>query len=187
MRPVQLPPHIQIARGFNRIALLVRAETAVPALHAAGHHLRLIGCCMPARADHALRSRRGATALEFALVGSLLFTFMIGIIEVGRYMLTQEAVRMVTAEAVRVATLRGSAILNSGAPTCQNLSGSLGGAVKGGPMLQSADLSVILSGCATQGGMTSVTVTVTYPFSHAIPLVAARAAPLREQGVATIF
>ena len=113
--------------------------------------------------------------------------FIIGIIEVGRYMITQEAVRSVTADAVRLATLRGSANLNSGASPCRNLSGSLGDAVRGGPMLRSADLSVALSGCATAGGMTSVTVTVTYPFSHAVPLVAKSTMLLREQAMATIF
>ncbi|WP_458094600.1 TadE/TadG family type IV pilus assembly protein [Roseomonas sp. WA12] len=139
------------------------------------------------RAGRILRTRRGATAVEFALVGGLLMVFMIGIIEVGRYMITREAVRSVTADAVRLATLRGSANMNSGAAPCQNLSGSLGSAVRGGPMLRLADLSVTLSDCATAGGMTSVTVTVTYPFNHLVPRITAGRMLLREQAMATIF
>lgn len=184
MRPVQRLPCPTIPSMFNGLRNV--AEAAAAALRT-GHQPALMSRGMILRGRHLLRSRRGATAIEFALVGSLLMTFLIGIIEVGRYMITREAVRNVTAEAVRLATLRGAANLNGGAAPCQSLSGSLGSAVRGGPMLRPADLSVILSGCATAGGMTSVVVTVTYPFSHAVPLVAARSMLLQEQGTATIF
>jgi Flp pilus assembly protein TadG len=139
------------------------------------------------RAGRTIRSRHGAAALEFALVGALLFCFLIGILEVGRYMITLEAVRTVTAEAVRVATLRGSANLNDGGVPCQSLSGSLAGAVDTGPILAPGSLTIGLSGCTTQGGMTSVTVTVTYPFTSAIPLIATSTRSLQDQGVAMIF
>lgn len=140
------------------------------------------------RAGRVFRGRRGAAALEFAVVGALLLSFVIGILEVGRYMITREAVRMVLAEGIRVAMLRGSANLNAGATPCQSLSGSLKGSVDGGSLLVASDLTINLSGCATQSGMTSVTVTVTYPFTPAIPLlVTAGTRSLQEQGAATIF
>jgi Flp pilus assembly protein TadG len=132
------------------------------------------------------RSKQGVATLEFALVGVVLMSFLIGIMEVGRYMLTLEAVRTVTADAVRLAMLRGSASLNAGAGACSNLSGSLTGANARTPLLRSADLSVILSGCATNAGMTTVRVTVTYPFTYAIPLVSSRSKQVQEIAQAVI-
>jgi len=140
-----------------------------------------------AGAARALRDRRGATALEFALVGGAFVALMIGVLEVGRYMIVREAVRVAAMDAVRVAILRGSANLNAGAAACRDLSGSLAGAVSGGPMLRADQLLVGMSGCATAGGLTSVTVTVSYPFAHAIPLRPAGTITLREEGTATIF
>ena len=120
-------------------------------------------------------------------MGGLLVIFLIGILEVGRYMVTLVGVRTVAADAIRLAVLRGSANLNRGAAACQNLSGSLKNVVNAGPMLDAADLSVALSGCMTQSGMTSVTVTVTYPFIPSIPMLTLAAQELREQGTAIIF
>ncbi|MBP0493881.1 TadE/TadG family type IV pilus assembly protein [Pararoseomonas indoligenes] len=134
----------------------------------------------------AWRSRRGATALEFAFTGVLLLALLVGILQVGRYLTTLAAVRTVAADAVRLTILRGSANLNAGAAACSNLSGNLTGANARASVLQGSALSVVLSGCATSSGVTTVTVTVTYPFTYSIPLVPGGTLQLRETATAII-
>jgi Flp pilus assembly protein TadG len=126
-------------------------------------------------------------AVEFAAVGGVLMLLVIGIAETGRYLLTLEAVRTAAADAVRLATLRGSANINAGASPCAGLAGSLAGAGTRAPLLRAADLAVTLSGCATMGTVTSVTVTVTYPYSVTVRLPSAGVTELRETAVAVIY
>ncbi|MFT8246975.1 TadE/TadG family type IV pilus assembly protein [Roseomonas sp. BN140053] len=140
----------------------------------------------PSRGTEVWRSRSGAAALEFALVGVLLLSLLIGILQVGRYLMILGAVRMVAADAVRMAVLRGTANLNRSAPACSNLSGNLPGAAARASVLQDAGLSVVLSDCGTRSGVTTVTVTVSYPFTYSIPLVPSRALQLRETAKAVI-
>lgn len=123
---------------------------------------------------------RGATSLEFALVGGLLVSLLLGSIETGRYMFTVEMVRTATAEAVRLVTLRGSQNLNAGNPACTGLGGALAGAAERTPFLSSGSLTVTISGCATQAGITTVNITVGYPFTFAVPLFGATNRPLAE-------
>ncbi|MFC7478327.1 TadE/TadG family type IV pilus assembly protein [Dankookia sp. GCM10030260] len=124
--------------------------------------------------------RGGTTSLEFALVGSLLMSLLLGSIEIGRYMLTLESVRTATAEAVRLVILRGSQNMNAGIEPCANLSGNLAGAGAQAPFLRSASLIVTMNGCATQAGITTVAITVDYPFIFGIPLFGVASRPLTE-------
>lgn len=55
----------------------------------------------PSRTGGTLRCRRGASALEFALVGAILFLTMLAAIEVGRYFMTLEGLRNLKADAMR--------------------------------------------------------------------------------------
>lgn len=123
---------------------------------------------------------RGATSLEFALVGGLLMSLLLGSIEMGRYMFTLECVRTATAEAVRLATLRGSQNMNAGSAACANLSGNLADAAARTPFLQAASLTVTMGGCATQAGITTVTITVQYPFTFTVALFGAGSRPINE-------
>ena len=124
--------------------------------------------------------RRGATSVELALVASLLVSLLIGAVELGRYMATLQGLGTATAEAVRLATLRGGQNLAAGQPGCTNLSGSLAGAAAHSPFLVPARLTVTLSGCATQWGITRVTVTATYPFAFAVGTFGALNRPMSE-------
>ena len=68
---------------------------------------------------------RGTTSLEFALVGGLFVSLLLGAMEIGRYMMTLESVRTATAEAVRQVTIRGSQNMIAGRVACTDLVGSL--------------------------------------------------------------
>ena len=136
---------------------------------------------VPDRMRAACRDRGGATALEFALVGGLLVSLLIGTLQTGRYLMTQAAIRSVAADAVRLVVLRGSANLNAGRAACSGLSGSLSGVNARAAVLRLSSLAVSLSDCASSSGMTTVTVTVSYPFTYAIPLVPTRSLQLREE------
>ncbi|MBP0445295.1 pilus assembly protein [Roseomonas sp. SSH11] len=118
--------------------------------------------------------------VEFALIGGLLLTFVIGIMEASRYLMTLEALRTVTADAARMVVLRGSANLNANRAACTNMAGALSGASARTGALDPASLSVVLSNCATNAGVTTVTVTVTYPFQHSVPMLPNPARELRE-------
>jgi Flp pilus assembly protein TadG len=128
--------------------------------------------------------QRGATSLEFALVGGLLLSLLLGSMEIGRYMVTLECVRTATAEAVRLATLRGSQNMIAGNAACTNLSGTLAGAGARVPFLQAASLTVTMTGCSTQAGMTTVTIAVAYPFTFTVPIFGASNRPVTETALA---
>ena len=125
-------------------------------------------------------SDRGATSLEFAIVGGLFVSLMLGSIELGRYAFTLESVRTVTAQAVRLATIRGSQNMNAASTACTNLSGNLSGAATRTQFLNPASLSVAMSGCATAGGVTTVTITVAYPFTFSVPFFGITNRPISE-------
>lgn len=141
--------------------------------------LRPLNSTRPPRCGPRL-GRRGATTVEFALIGGLVVMLLLGCLEIGRYLFTAEAVRTATAEAVRLVTLRGSQNLNAGSAACTNLSGALSGAAAKTPYLTPASLSVTMSGCASQAGVTTVTLTVQYPFSFVVDVFGARNRPIRE-------
>ena len=117
-----------------------------------------------------LRDRRGIASLEFALVGGLLLSLLLGGIDLARYMFTLECLRATAADAVRLATLQGSRNLNTGSAACTSLSGALAGSSARVPFLRANLVTATLSGCATQARITTVTVTVQYPFSFVVPV-----------------
>lgn len=127
-----------------------------------------------------LRGRRGAAATEFALIGGMLMMLLIGTMELGRYMFTLEALRTAAAEAARAVMLRGSANMIAGRPPCTGLAGSLEKVTVSAPFLNPGALSVSMSDCATQGGVTTVRVTVEHPFAFTVPLFGDRRPAMRE-------
>jgi Flp pilus assembly protein TadG len=123
---------------------------------------------------------RGTTSLEFALVGGLFVSLLLGAIEIGRYMMTLESVRTATAEAVRQVTIRGSQNMIAGSAACTDLAGPLGSVAARVPVLQASLLTVTMSGCATQAGITTVQISVQYPFTFTISLFGATNRPITE-------
>jgi Flp pilus assembly protein TadG len=136
--------------------------------------------CASARRHRARPAECGVASLEFALVGSLLMSLLFGTIEIGRYLFTLESLRTAAAEAARAVTLRGSANMNSGNDACTGLSGDLTGVQTRTPFLDPSTLSLKMSSCATNGGVTTVTVTVKYPFSFVVPVFGSRVSSLTE-------
>ncbi len=125
-------------------------------------------------------NRRGTTTVEFALVGGLLVSLLLGTIEISRYLITREAVRTAAAEAVRMATLAGGRNLDANSPACNGLAGSLAGVAATVPFLTAASLTASMSGCATQAGVTTVSITVQYPFTFGVALFGTPNRPITE-------
>jgi Flp pilus assembly protein TadG len=132
-----------------------------------------------------LGCRRGASALEFALVGGLALTLLLGSMEAARFLFTQQALRSLAGEAARAVGIKGSANMNALLAPCAGLSGPLTGLDLDGPFLTPATLTVTMSGCTTQGAVTLVTVTVSQPFGFTVSLFSPATLTLTEavQGV----
>lgn len=129
--------------------------------------------------------RRGATSLEFALVGSLLMMLLLGASEAGRYMITLQSLRSATDEAVRLVVLRGSANMNAGTSPCAGLNGALSGAADRVAFLKAASLTTVLTGCTTaSNGVTMVNFSLTYPFSFNVNYFGITSLQLNETGQA---
>ncbi len=131
-----------------------------------------------------LRSRRGASALEFAVAGGLACTIIIAALEAARFQFTLQALRSLAGEAARVVSLRGAANMNASRAPCTGLSGAVAGLDLSAPFLTPAQLTVTMSGCATQGAVTQVVVTVSQPFAFVAPLLSPHAPTLTESAMA---
>ena len=119
------------------------------------------GCSSP----RPILGKRGATSLEFALVGSLLLTLILGASEAGRYMITLQSLRSAADEAVRLVVLRGGANINAGISPCAGLSGGLSGVAERVAFLEAASVAANLTACNTSSnGITTVSILVRYPF-----------------------
>lgn len=121
-----------------------------------------------ARRHRSRAAERGATSLEFALVGSLLMALLLGAIEIGRYLFTLEALRTAAAEAARKVTVLGSANMNAGNDPCKGLSGDLAVPSRA-PFLNPGTLKVRITACVPNGDITTVTITVEHDFSFIVP------------------
>jgi Flp pilus assembly protein TadG len=114
------------------------------------------------------------------MVGGLLVTLLLGSMELGRYMFTLHALRIVAADAARTVTLHGSANMNGALDPCTGLSGALVGVPIRAPFLNPGALSITMSDCATDGSVTTVRVTVTHPFRFVVPIFGAEPASVQE-------
>lgn len=111
------------------------------------------------------RDRRGAAALEFALVALAFFYLLIGTLELGRYFVTQHSVRTVVAEAAR------SAWVNAPAGGCGALTTAQRTAAESfSPFLSVAQLTLTLA-TGNAAGVSTTTTTATYPFTSYMPLL----------------
>lgn len=109
-----------------------------------------------------MRCRKGATSVEFAIVGGLFFTMLIGAMEAGRLFFTQESLREVTAAAAR------RAMVDSGLAGCIAPAAAVAAMT---PFLRPDALTLCVSRTVS-AGQTTLTVNAAYPFRTVIPLLA---------------
>lgn len=103
------------------------------------------------------RHRRGATAVEFAVVAPVLILFILGIIEFGRAIMVQQALTNASREGARQAVLDGSTTANVTAVVTNYLSG---GSIHG------ATVAVSPNPPSSAGFGQTVSVTVSVPFNQ---------------------
>jgi Flp pilus assembly protein TadG len=117
------------------------------------HEVKLERACRLCR-----RNRRGAAAVEFALVGSVFVIIVFGMIEIGRVLMVQQILTNAAREGVRVAILDAPSStatqVNTTVTTYLQNAGITGATITINPTNPTA---------ATYG--TAITVTVQVPFS----------------------
>lgn len=104
-----------------------------------------------------LRSERGASAVEFALVVPVLLVLLFGIVECSKLFQVQSTLSAAAREAVRVMSLDNSA--SAARAAAQSAASSLG--------LSSSQIAISPSSCAGASPTATVTVTISYhqPFA----------------------
>ena len=103
--------------------------------------------------------------MEFALVSLAFVMMLLGVIELGRYYFTAEAVRTITAEAAR-ATLIYYRTHNGACPSQDTIKTT---ALLKAPYLGSTGLILTVT-CATDtNGAKTLQVSASYPFSTSVP------------------
>ncbi|WP_237213601.1 TadE/TadG family type IV pilus assembly protein [Falsiroseomonas oryziterrae] len=65
------------------------------------------------------QDRRGATAVEFAVIGAIFLTLLLGVVELGRYYFTVQSLRTVAAEAARAYLVRSNLDLIANPTRCE--------------------------------------------------------------------
>jgi Flp pilus assembly protein TadG len=108
--------------------------------------------------------RRGASSLEFAIVALPLLLLILSGLELARYAATVASLRAVVDEAVRTATLRGYANLNADQSACTGLGANTNLVPAEAPtyMLHRNRLTFTVTGCATNGPITTVAMRAQY-------------------------
>jgi len=107
-------------------------------------------------------SRRGATAVEFALVAPIFLIMVIGVFELGRAMWIRASMQYAVEETTRFAIVNTSATTAALATYASTAYSSSGINITGATFSATQ---------ATTGGITYVTITGSYDFSVIVPLV----------------
>jgi Flp pilus assembly protein TadG len=106
-----------------------------------------------------LRTERGATAVEFALIVPLLIVLVLGIAEFGRAFQVQGTLSAAAREGVRLMALQNDAAAARAA--VRNAASSLN------PRITDAQIVITPSSCPVlDGGSTSVRLTINYPMPY---------------------
>ena len=105
-----------------------------------------------------LRDRRGATAVQFALIATPLFLFLFGIEETARIMWTQSAINMAVEDGARYSSVSGPTGTCTAAATVQSYAASRAW----GMSLPSGDFTATTAACGCQ-------VTASVPFTPIVP------------------
>ncbi len=113
----------------------------------------------------ARRDRRGVAALEFALVAPVLLFLFLGTIELGRYFLTQQNIRTLTAETARAALISPSVI---GCPVPVTNFSRINAKT---PFLNPGGLTVCITRGTDAEGRATINVTTTYAFATLVPFL----------------
>lgn len=118
------------------------------------------------------RDRAGATAVEFALIGPAVIGLMLGVFQVGIAMQSYNAIRSVTAEAARYATV---AYQKGEEPSNAAIRAQAIAIADGSPYLLDPDpnvLTVTVTDAAVQrvNGAREMTITVSYRVPAVLPL-----------------
>ncbi len=103
------------------------------------------------------RKRRGAAAVEFAMVAPVFFLLIFGMIEFGRLVMVQQVITNASREGARIAVLDGA----TGAEVNTAVENYLTGA-----NISGANVTVDPSEPSTAGYGEPVTVTITIPFNQ---------------------
>lgn len=114
------------------------------------------------------RDRRGASAVEFALVLPVLLTLLFGTLEVGRLMWVRSTMQFAAEEATRYA------LVHTGASVAEITA------------LARARVAASVSSLAPQVTVTSTATTVTVQLNQDVPLVSAGLLPVRHVALSAI-
>jgi Flp pilus assembly protein TadG len=125
------------------------------------------------------RGRAGVTSLEFALVVVAFFLMLFGVVDVARYFLTWHGLNSVASEAARASQV------NNWSFACGHPSSGTAATVAGAaPFLATSQLTLcVVKGTST--GLTTISVTASYPFSFMIALFAGANGTLQAQTALT--
>ncbi|MDY0166200.1 MAG: pilus assembly protein [Thermoguttaceae bacterium] len=104
------------------------------------------------------KNRRGAAAVEFAIVAPLFFLLIFGIIEFGRMIMVQQIITNASREGARVAVLDGA--------TTGEVDSKVANYLQGANIHRGASITVSPDPPDSAGWGEPVTVTVTIPFSQ---------------------
>ena len=116
------------------------------------------------------RGQAGTTSLEFALVAVPFFFLLIAATDLGRYFITQHSLRTLTSETARLAMVIcvGSGTCAAGSPVAFSQTQTQTLWAKA-PFL-SQQSSWPAAGYGYAGGVSTITVTVQYPFAFVLPV-----------------
>lgn len=126
-------------------------------------------------------ARRGTVAVEFGLIAGILFTMLLGVVEIGRYWATQQSLHTLMAEALRQwqAEIGNIAGIDAGslATACAALKTPSLATV---PLLKAGLVAYSGRQCSIASGVITVQVTISYPFTFFGPLLPSGARTLTE-------
>lgn len=103
--------------------------------------------------------QRGAAAIEFAIIGPLLFTLLLGIVEMGRMFYVRESLEYATEQAARYYMVNPAANFTDVKTALRNaMAGGMG------PNIVITDPPTSTSNCNGNVAVTCTTITATYTF-----------------------
>ena len=131
---------------------------------------------------NAARNRRGAAAVEFALLITPFLMVTFGIIELGVYSMDQQALLESVHAGVRYAVVHGSK--SSSPATTSSLQTMI---QNGSSVLTPSSVSVTVTFSPNNNPGSTVKIVATYPWSSVVPLLKLSAATITATSVSTIL
>jgi len=122
-----------------------------------------------------LGDRRGATAVEFAIVGGIFITLLIGAVDLARFQIVRQSLRSVVEDAARSALITSSSTAVSGGgctalPSGAALRTAITTPTNPYPMLTIASLTLTPTCAVNASSARTITVAASYPFSFVTPI-----------------